>query len=402
MVSDLLRERLGPSSTYVESLISIQRAYINTNHPNFLGAAAAMSSVITAKQEKEKKSAMAEERRKRERRRLKEAGTMNGTETPEDDEANEDDKISTQGGPPMRPSANHHHNYTHSTKDSRSMSSNVRGMDHNSIATHLNGNSRDNIMAAAAAGSATGSTRDSFLNYFFGKDGQLPPGANSMNSSSSTMITSQNTRHVSHNNEPSFSQSIRRGDYRPSTVLSQYAESEYDRDQDRSRADPYRQPGADFDYSSPFVSSTMCPLTSPFLLPSPPPRFPFRLPLSLPSPYLRPTNTLPFSTTQPQQDDSPPLSDREALETELIRRLISSYFNIVRETIADQVPKAVMHLLVNHSKDVVQNRLVSELYREEIFEELLYEDDAIKQEREKCERMLGTYREAARIVGEVL
>src|SRR5277367_750624 len=69
VVSDLLRERLGPCSTYVESLIAIQRAYINTNHPNFLGAAAAMSSVIQNKQEKEKKAAAAEERRKRERRR---------------------------------------------------------------------------------------------------------------------------------------------------------------------------------------------------------------------------------------------------------------------------------------------------------------------------------------------
>ena len=74
----------------------------------------------------------------------------------------------------------------------------------------------------------------------------------------------------------------------------------------------------------------------------------------------------------------------------------------MRESIADQVPKAVMHLLVNHSKDVVQNRLVSELYREALFEELLYEDDAIKSEREKCEKLLNTYREAARIVGEVL
>lgn len=74
----------------------------------------------------------------------------------------------------------------------------------------------------------------------------------------------------------------------------------------------------------------------------------------------------------------------------------------MRETIADQVPKAVMHLLVNHSKDVVQNRLVSELYREELFNDLLYEDDGIKAEREKCEKLLGTYREAARIVGEVL
>lgn len=96
------------------------------------------------------------------------------------------------------------------------------------------------------------------------------------------------------------------------------------------------------------------------------------------------------------------LTDREAFETELIRKLISSYFNIVRETIADQVPKAIMHLLVNHSKEVVQNRLVSELYREELFPELLYEDDGIKAEREKCERLLETYKEAARIVGEVL
>jgi hypothetical protein len=54
-----------------------------------------------------------------------------------------------------------------------------------------------------------------------------------------------------------------------------------------------------------------------------------------------------------------------------------------------------MHLLVNHSKDVVQNRLVSELYKEDLFGELLYEDDGIKAEREKCERLLETYKEAA-------
>ncbi len=103
-----------------------------------------------------------------------------------------------------------------------------------------------------------------------------------------------------------------------------------------------------------------------------------------------------------KDDSEPAISDRELMETELIRRLISSYFTIVRETIADQVPKAIMHLLVNHSKDVVQNRLVSELYKEEYFAELLYEDDGIKAEREKCERLLETYKAAAKIVGEVL
>ncbi|POV95145.1 hypothetical protein PSTT_16435, partial [Puccinia striiformis] len=35
-VSELLRERLGPTSEYVQSLIDIQAAYINTNHPDFM------------------------------------------------------------------------------------------------------------------------------------------------------------------------------------------------------------------------------------------------------------------------------------------------------------------------------------------------------------------------------
>ena len=38
----------------------------------------------------------------------------------------------------------------------------------------------------------------------------------------------------------------------------------------------------------------------------------------------------------------------------------------------------------------MQNRLVSELYKEDLFGDLLYEDDGIKAEREKCEKLLGT------------
>src|SRR5690606_33842638 len=82
VVSDLLRERLGPASSYVESLIAIQRAYINTNHPNFLGAAAAMSGVINSRQEKERKQQALERRKEREVRRRPNASisNINGTE----------------------------------------------------------------------------------------------------------------------------------------------------------------------------------------------------------------------------------------------------------------------------------------------------------------------------------
>ena len=43
VVSELLRERLGPTSEYVSSLIAIQAAYINTNHPDFVAGSAAIA-----------------------------------------------------------------------------------------------------------------------------------------------------------------------------------------------------------------------------------------------------------------------------------------------------------------------------------------------------------------------
>lgn len=45
VVSDLLRERLTPTTNYVESLISIQLSYINTRHPDFIGASGAMTAI---------------------------------------------------------------------------------------------------------------------------------------------------------------------------------------------------------------------------------------------------------------------------------------------------------------------------------------------------------------------
>jgi len=56
---------------------------------------------------------------------------------------------------------------------------------------------------------AGGNTRDSFLNYFFGKDGGLPGGAGLPLSASSAQNPNLG-RHVSQSAEPSIAQSIRR------------------------------------------------------------------------------------------------------------------------------------------------------------------------------------------------
>ena len=209
VISDLLRERLGPTSSYVESLISIQRAYINTNHPNFLGAAAAMSSVVQQKQERERKVAAAEDRRKRDKRRQKELG-MNGVETPEDEEEAADEVNSIHKLP--------HRGHTKAT---RSMSPAVgRGAEH-SIAATMNG-SRATSPPRFGGGAQNPNTKDSFLNYFFGKESGLPI--------SNDTKTSSGNRHVSQNIEPSFSASIRRGETRQrarhSPQTSQYSQDD--------------------------------------------------------------------------------------------------------------------------------------------------------------------------------
>ncbi|KAH8995110.1 dynamin protein dnm1 [Lactarius hatsudake] len=99
--------------------------------------------------------------------------------------------------------------------------------------------------------------------------------------------------------------------------------------------------------------------------------------------------------------DGPQLTTREEMEINLIRSLIVSYFSIVRESIEDLVPKAIMHLLVNHSAQQVQNRLVSALYKPALFGELLNEDAALVAERARVKALLDAYRDAFKTLSEV-
>lgn len=95
------------------------------------------------------------------------------------------------------------------------------------------------------------------------------------------------------------------------------------------------------------------------------------------------------------------LSGREEMETTLIRSLIASYFAIVRQSIQDLVPKAIMHFLVNHTSQHVQNRLVASLYKPELFEDLLSEDEALVNERSRVKALLDAYKEAFKTLSEV-
>lgn len=56
---------------------------------------------------------------------------------------------------------------------------------------------------------------------------------------------------------------------------------------------------------------------------------------------------------------TPQFSDKELRDCTIIENLIKSYFVIVRKSIQDSVPKAVMHFLVNYVQDNLQSELVS-------------------------------------------
>jgi dynamin 1-like protein len=292
VVSDLLRERLKPTSDYVESLIAIQRAYINTNHPNFLGGAGAVSTVLQQKSDKE------QQRQQQQQQQLLQTPVA---------ERSKRDPTSKHGKP--------HEAYKLRTESPAPTDQAHEGPSRVHIHSEpsTNGHTRSSSIAQA---NTTGA-KDGFLTYFFGSKDQDP-------------------QHGSH-------QPLRANHAAESTHVQ----------------DGFRMTGLS-----------------------------------------RQAEDIASSMNVDMQE--PQLTDREQMETDLIRNLISSYFHIVRETVQDQVPKAVMHLLVNHSKSAIQNRLVAELYKEEQFDTLLYEDEGIAQERDKCATLLGVYSEANRIIQEVL
>lgn len=94
-------------------------------------------------------------------------------------------------------------------------------------------------------------------------------------------------------------------------------------------------------------------------------------------------------------------TDRERVETEIIKSLISSYFDIVKKNYMDLVPKTIMHFLVNTFKESLQNELVSQLYRENIMGDLMRETEDIASRRKAGRQMKELLQRALEIVNEV-
>ncbi|KAK2073702.1 hypothetical protein P8C59_007960 [Phyllachora maydis] len=95
------------------------------------------------------------------------------------------------------------------------------------------------------------------------------------------------------------------------------------------------------------------------------------------------------------------LSERENIEVEVIKLLIQSYFGIVRRTMIDMVPKAIMLNLVSFTKDDMQKELLENLYRQSELDDLLKESDYTIRRRKECQQMVESLGKASEIVGQV-
>ncbi len=116
------------------------------------------------------------------------------------------------------------------------------------------------------------------------------------------------------------------------------------------------------------------------------------------------SNTGPSSNTpesKPDPNASVDSVSRQHFDCQLIEKLISSYFLIVRKSVQDSVPKAVMHCLVNHVKDEVQSRLVSELYRTDAYDVLMEESEEMVVRRKEVAEMVKALQKAAGILNEI-
>lgn len=275
VVSELLRERLGPTRSYVESLIDIHTSYINTNHPNFLSATEAMSDIVAGRKKNEAL-------RKLKAQQAKRAAQGEAPRADKEGEANFSSSTSPRIG-------------------------------YESAAESASGSDDDDL--------ETKNSKDSFLKYFFGKD----------------------------QNEQAFG------------------------------VGEHEKVGRSHTLETDISGQTLADMRN-----------------------LQLNNDVSHTDKVEGDENEPALTEREELECELIRRLIVSYFSIVREMIQDQIPKAVMCLLVNFSMDIIQNRLVTKLYKESLFEELLMEDQTLAQDREKCVKLLDTYKKASNIIGGIL
>ncbi|XP_073397199.1 dynamin-1 isoform X7 [Dendrobates tinctorius] len=88
-------------------------------------------------------------------------------------------------------------------------------------------------------------------------------------------------------------------------------------------------------------------------------------------------------------------------QVETIRNLVDSYMGIVNKTIRDLMPKTIMHLMINNTKDFIHSDLLANLYSCGDQNTLMEESLEQAQHRDEMLRMYHALKEALNIIGDI-
>lgn len=83
------------------------------------------------------------------------------------------------------------------------------------------------------------------------------------------------------------------------------------------------------------------------------------------------------------------------------RILLRSYFTVARSALADTVPKAVVHFLVNSIPRALQQHLIRSLYREPLFQTMLQEVPELAEFRKRTREKLSALNMALEAMGDI-
>ncbi|XP_075899711.1 dynamin-1a isoform X11 [Nelusetta ayraudi] len=88
-------------------------------------------------------------------------------------------------------------------------------------------------------------------------------------------------------------------------------------------------------------------------------------------------------------------------QVETIRNLVDSYMAIVNKTVRDLMPKTIMHLMINNTKEFINAELLAHLYSCGDQNTLMEESQEQGQHRDEMLRMYHALREALSIIGDI-
>ncbi|XP_044000043.1 dynamin-1a isoform X2 [Gambusia affinis] len=88
-------------------------------------------------------------------------------------------------------------------------------------------------------------------------------------------------------------------------------------------------------------------------------------------------------------------------QVETIRNLVDSYMAIVNKTVRDLIPKTVMHLMINNTKEFINAEMLAQLYSCSDQNTLMEESQEQAQHRDEMLKMYHALREALSIIGDI-